>query len=411
MLVFTVSLFTYEFLNKGSLRLQRPSLFVIAGIAAGVYEILSVLFYGMYNDYPLTPRAVLNSVMSWAAPVAVLWYVKSHDIRVRLRVVAWAFSVIVALMLILWLVIFFVWRQKDYVPYRSLFGLLTGKSAVFEAGAGNSNYLMPYFPTDESLIPGVLRYVFFFHGPESLALVVSFIALLALDLKNRLWSLLLLSISYFLLMTSGTRSAFIVLPLVIIVRYLLTANKVFGLPFVFGMIAVVSFTTLSIPPVTNLVFSKAANTAEAAGSARADSTEVRGEIYRRTWEGFVDGSDAQLFFGHVVKGETVLPGYAPAQVGSHSFLLSTLLYRSGFLGTGIFLTYWASLILWLYTTRSGRPMSCLLMFLLFSLTFAVMEFESVVMPITLICATVREPKVKFTNQLPDKAAFDCASEC
>ncbi|NEO61468.1 MAG: O-antigen ligase domain-containing protein, partial [Moorea sp. SIO4G2] len=284
----------------------------------------------------------MSSVNKWISIGIFLWYIQTHKIRIRLEVVAWAFSVVILLMFVFWLVIYFGWNQGDYIPPRSLYGLLTGKSPTYVPGAGNSNYLLPYFPTDESL-PGFVRYVYFFPGPEALALVVSFVSLVALDLKHRLWSLLLLVVSIFLLLTSGTRSAMLVLPLVFSLRYLLTVGSAFGPWFLSGLIAIVSFTTLSLPPVTNVMLNTVTGTAEAAGSARADSTEIRGEIYKRTWESILNASDGTLLLGHVMTGETVLPGYAPAMVGSHSFLLGTLLYRSGLLGSTIFLTYWISL--------------------------------------------------------------------
>ncbi|NEQ21405.1 MAG: hypothetical protein F6K28_19710 [Microcoleus sp. SIO2G3] len=396
LLLSAASIIFYEIQQHGSGGLQRPSLPVITALAFPVYTLICRYFYNEYNNETFSPNAVLSVLNSWAGFAVILWYIQSKKIRVRLEVVAWAFSVVVTLMVMLWVVIYFVWHQGHYDPPRSLYGLLTGKAGEYEPGMGNSNFLMPYFPTDESL-PGLVRYVYFFPGPEALALFMAFTVLLALDIRNRLWSLLLFGASIFLLLTSGTRAVWLSLPIVLTVRYLLTAGKVFGASFLYGLIGFVSFVTLSLPAVTNKVLSSLTGTAQAAGNARADSTEVRGEIYRLTIKGISEASDPVLLFGHVVTGEGVLPGYDPAVVGSHSFILGTLLYRAGLVGTGIFLTYWISLLLWFYKTRADRPM-CLLMFIVFSFTFATMELEMPVMPITLICAMLRTPTLNLSDR-------------
>ena len=394
--VLALSILAYQVFHQGSLQLQQPSLFVIAGLAHGLYELLSLYFWEIDNGYAFSVGDIRNPISTWLGSMPVLWYIKSHKIRIRLQVVAWAFSVVVVQMLIFWLVIYFIWKQANFIPSRSLFGLLTAKGEVFVPGVGNSNYLMPYFASDSS-IPGMVRYIFFFHGPESLALVVSFICLLALDIKQRVWSLLLFCGSFFLLLLSGTRSVWLYLPIVLILRWLITTGKNGKVWLVFALIALVSFVTLAIPPVNDVISKSTHDTAESTGELRGDSTKVRSEIYRQTWDGFVKGSDSELIFGHVVPGETVLPGYAPAMVGSHSFLLSTLLYLKGLLGTGIFLTYWISLLGWLYGTRISRPMCSLLVYLLFSLTFSVMEFESVVMPLIFITTVLYKSTINAPN--------------
>ncbi|MEB3179648.1 MAG: hypothetical protein VKL59_11530 [Nostocaceae cyanobacterium] len=395
-IVLAISIFVYHYLRHGSLYL-RPSLFVIAGFVVGLHELISISLWAVYNGYAVNTRGITSSIMVWIAPVAVLWYIQTYKIRARLQVVAWAFSVVVLMMLIFWAVIFFVWKQGVFLPPRSLFGLLTGKGEIFVPGMGNSNFLMPYFYTHRS-IGGMARYVFFFHGPESFALVAGFLCLLALDIPHKVWSLSLFSSSFFLLLLSGTRAAWLVIPLVISLRWLLTTGKHGRIWLVFALLACLSFTTLSVPQVNDLLTQSASNTASATSDFRADSTEVRGEIYRQTWKGFINGSDTQLIFGHVVPGETVLPGYAPAMVGTHSFILSTLLYRKGLLGTAIFLTYWLSQIAWLYQTRATRPISCLLVYLLFSLTFSSMEFESMLMPLILITAVTHKSLSPIAHQ-------------
>ncbi|NEQ81805.1 MAG: O-antigen ligase family protein [Moorea sp. SIO2I5] len=399
LLFLAIGIFTYEFFKRSKIRLQQPSLTVLALIAYGLYNLISNYFYGLYNSSSLSTRDLIGGFNTIFAPAAVIWYIQSKNIRVRLQVVAWAFSIVVVLMLAYWFYIFFVLHQVTFEPSRSLFGILTGKPLQYKPGLGNSNYLIPYRAEDSSL-PGLARYFFFFHGPESLALVVSFICLLSLDLKNRLWFILLFSGAFFILLTSGTRSAWLSLPTIIIIRWLLKTGASKGAWLICGLIALVSFVFLVITPVTEFVFNTVSNTAQATSEFRGDSTDVRAEIYRRTFERVLESSNQNFLFGHVVHGETVLPGYAPAMVGTHSFYLGSLLYIKGLVGIGIFATYWISLIAWLYQTRFGRPISCIIIFILFSITFCVMAFESTVMPIILIalttynCSQVQQKKRK-----------------
>jgi hypothetical protein len=384
-LVLAIGIAVHEWQQFRAIRLKYPSLSVIAVICFGFYSLVSTYFYSVAHNQSVTINAVLIPINSWICFGTVLWYVQDRKIRIRPQVVAWSFSVIVAMMMLMWGFIFFILRQADYVPIRSIYASLTGKGSEFEPGLGNSNYLMPYFPTDSSL-PGLVRYVYFFSGPEALALVMAFVCLLALDIKHKLWSSLLFSGAFFILLTSGTRAVWVSLPVMLCLRYLLTAGKVFGPAFICGLLAVLCFTGLTFTPTANLI----------SANARADSTEVRNEIYRLTIDEIGTASDWNLFFGHVVTGKGVLPGYAPAVVGSHSFLLGSLLYRGGLIATGLFFVYWVSLLSWLYKTRNSRPL-CLLIFVLFSLTFTTMELEMPVMPISLLCVMMRDGKNRLSS--------------
>lgn len=394
--VWAVGILAYQYLHHGNFGLRRPSLVVMAGFATGCYELLATVFWALSQEQSTNFRAFANVILVWVAPMTILWYIQSNNIRVRPRVVIGAFSIVILQIFLLWVFIYFGQGEASFLPPRSVFGLLTGKSPTYIAGAGNSNYLIPYRPEDSSLF-GFARYFFFFHGPESLALVLGCICILSLEAKNFLWSTVLFSCSYFFLLLSGTRSVWIALPAIMVIRWLLTTGRAAGLWFVLALIALVSFVGLSVPPVTQSIFQTTTNTAASASEFRADSTEVRAEIYQRTWKEFMNGSDQQFFLGHVEAGESVLPGYEPAKVGTHSFWLSTLLYRAGILGSLMFLTYWLLFIAWLYESRHERPIACFLIFLLFSLAFCVMEFESVVMPLTLVFVTLHEPKVSASD--------------
>lgn len=382
----------YEILHDGNLRLKRPSLIAVSAITFGLYTIASRIL----NTELFTPSLILHPINGWVCYGLLIWYIQSKDIRVRLQVVAWAISVLAVQMLVFWLVIHFIFSEPNYTPSRTLFGLLASKNERFIPGLGNSNYLMPYLR--DKTIGGLSRFVFFFPGPEAFALTAGFMSLLALDIKNRTWSVSLFLVCVFLLLLSGTRSTWLAFPFIIGIRYFFTIGKVFGPVFLCTVMAVVSFATLSLPVVTNLFFDTSTSTVEATSNFRGDSTEVRHKIYERTLDAVLNEPD-NLVLGRGVPGNTVLPGYAPAMVGTHSFILGALLYRAGLLGTGIFVTYWTLLILWFYNTRVGRPACCLLVLLFFSITFATMELESPVMPITLVCAVLREPTIRLTRKM------------
>jgi O-antigen ligase len=256
-------------------------------------------------------------------------------------------------------------------------------------GNGDANYLMPYFPW-EKVMGNLSRFSFFFQSPEPFALYAGLVGLLALDIKNRLWSVLLFIASVFLLFVSGTRSTWISFPIVLIVRYWFAAGSAFGPSFLCGLAATACFVTLSIYPVTDLIEHKFTNTTTAVSEFREDSTETRTKIYQETLKAIPE----KFLTGHVVEGPTVDPGFEPAKIGSHSFWLGSLMYQGGLVSLVLFLNYWVSFIMWLYNTRIGRPMMCLLGMLFFSLTFAVMPIPSTGAMGILMFAALREPTTK-----------------
>lgn len=387
-LLLLFSIISYELLNHGGLRLQRPSLTVVSVIAFGLYRLVGS------NLSEIAVNSVLNPIAFWICGGLILWYIQSNDIRVRLQVVGWACSVSVAQMIVFWLVVHFVFSEPHYAPYRTLIASLTGKAEQFLPGAGNGNYLRPYEPYEKGL-GGLARFSFFFSHPEVSSFVVSFTGLLALDLRNRFWSLLLLGACSFLLVICQTRSAWLSFPILLVVRWLFTTGKIWGPSIVCTLFAVASFVTLSLPPVTDALINTYTHTVEATGNFRQESTEGRAKIYERTLEDFWEAP----FLGHGVNGPTVVPGYDPARIGSHSFILGTLLYKSGLLGTAIFLTFWTSFIVWLYNTRVGRSACCFLILIYFSLSSLVTEFEIVTLLLFLLCTIIREPKCSLLGSL------------
>jgi O-Antigen ligase len=383
----------YEVWQGGGLRMQSPSLLVISVLCFELYKNLATI---------LNSREVaLSSVLSLATGVClgfILWYVESKKIYIRTEVVAWAFSVLAIEMLVFWMVAQLIFGAPHFTPWRSLAGQLTEKGERYIPGAGTSNYLIPYWP-DDKLPGGLVRFAFFFPVPEDFALIAGFTVLLALDIKKRIWSLPLLSIGLFLLFLSGTRSNWIILPIVLAVRFIFVARKIGGTTLLSALIAFVGFFTLSLPLVTDLITDTYTTTKEATGHLRQDSTEVRAKIYERTWNAIVDAPE-DFILGRGVPGLTVLPGYEPAKVGSHSFILGSLLYRMGLLGTATFLVFWTSLFLHLYTTWSTRPSSSLLMFLYISLTFTVMEVSMITYLIILLSFTGDSPKKQLAGEMP-----------
>lgn len=379
---------SYEYYYHRKIQLQRPSLLIFAFLAYGLYDLIGSVFYSQYHSSSIGIRDLTDQFETVFAPSFILWYVQSRNIRVRLTVVAWAFSIVVASMIIAWLYGVIVMRQAQFVHPRSLFGLLTKKPPIYEPGLGNTNYLIFYRASDKS-VPGFVRFFLFFHGPESLALATAFIALLALDIKNRIWSIGLFCGSGLMLLMSGTRSTWLALPTVILIRWLVKTGAKQGLWLVLALITFCSCLFM-LPPVTDFLSDVSAKTAQSSNELRGDSSDVRAEIYRRTSERVLNSSDWQLIMGHTVPGETVLREYEPAKVGTHSFYLGTLLYRQGLVGTGLFILYWFSLGAWLYRTRHGRPIAALLIIVLITFTFSVMAYESIVNPIILVCAVTRQ---------------------
>ncbi|WP_218079543.1 O-antigen ligase family protein [Anthocerotibacter panamensis] len=378
-LLLGIGLAVYEIRRHGTLQLKRPGWMVGAVVAFGVYRFLSETLWGE----PLSPSGLLSLLNTWVLPGFLLWYFQSRDIRVRPEIVAWSCLVLVGEMLLLWAGIHFVLGEPAYAPPLSLFGLLLGKGEQFFPGGGIGNFLHPYWPNDR--VFGLARFGFFFGYPESFAVVMGFIALLFLDRKLPAQPLLL-GACLFLLVLSGTRSAWLALPLVLAVRTWFTAGQVGGRALPLALVALVSFIALSVPPVTELVLDTVHQTAQATDKFRPDSSEVRGRIYTRTLERLGD----EWLFGHGVPGPTVLPRYKPAALGTHSFVLGTLLYRSGAVGTALFVLYWLALAGWLYRTRAGRPPCALLAMLYISLVLLTKDFEVTEMLVLVLVALLRE---------------------
>ncbi|MGD1913525.1 MAG: O-antigen ligase family protein [Rivularia sp. (in: cyanobacteria)] len=381
----------YEKQRYGRIRLQKPSLSVIALFIFSSYRLIGSIFYELATDIKINLTEDVRYILFWYGLVLLLWYVQSNNIRVRLEVVAWAFSLLVIQMLVFWVVGELILGGRDYIYPRTIFSLLTRNApGNYQHGAGLSNYLMPYLPYHTS-IAGLKRWSFFFIIPEILALVVAYINLVSLDIKNRIWSVCLFTGSFFLVLVSGTRSVWLLLPIILIMRYTFIYGRTRSYALPLALLAMVSFMTLSFPSVTDSLFEVYNSQVETVGEVRADSTEVRNEIYKQTLEAIGD----KPILGHWITGPTVLTGIELGRVGTHSFILGSLLYHHGIVGTLIFLAFWISFVMWLYQTRQDRPLSGFFLLILYTLLSTVMEFGVLIAcMLVLLAAMIGDPIIK-----------------
>ncbi|MGL6345114.1 MAG: O-antigen ligase family protein [Waterburya sp.] len=381
----------YEWLRYGKLSLKRPSWAVIALFAFYAYDSLDTLFVfldaypsiDVPSDLVVSANQVIKSFLQFSVPFLV-WYIQSHNTKVRLEVIAWACSISIIQMFIGWLIFQFAFPSWIDSPPRNLYAILTGKSG-FTPGDVNgwTNYLAFY---DEE------RVRFFFGHYQAAAAFLGFVGLIAVELKNRIWSWLLLAGCVFLLILIGSRSVWLVLPLALMIRCFITLVQWRLTALVFACMAIFSFATLCIAPVTNIIFSTYTDTASAVADARAGSTEARSKVYKATLERIPN----RPIFGHKVEGEPAREGPSvfvvnPPRIGSHSFILGELLYKKGLLGLGIFVTFWVSLYRWFYETRIARPMCWFPILALFTFQSAVTILQFSMIMCTLLCMLLHQP--------------------
>ncbi len=356
----------YEWQHYGEIRLKHPSWVVIALFVFHGYLYVDTLlvYLGVYWTIDIPPDLVVNSnnliksAFQFSIPFLV-WYVQSNKIRVRLEVVAWSFSVSLLQMLFAWLVVL-IFPEIINNPPRTLYAVLTGKSGFDkeEGISGWGNYLVLF---EEG------RFRFFFAHNQICAGFLGFVGLIALDLKNRFWSLLLLATSIFLLSLTATRSSWLAFPAVVLIYLMLKLSEMGKAWLPWTVLTLLTFFTISFPPTTNLISNVATDVSQGVASARAGSTEIRGLVYQETLERIPD----KIIFGHKVQGAPAIQGNAAfyvqdsgIRIGSHSFILGDLLYQQGIVGTGLFFAAWGSLLGWFYQTRTNRPM-CWLSVLMF----------------------------------------------
>lgn len=378
----------YELRSYGKIRLKRPSLAVLALFAYSSYNYIDsiFLFLNVYSSIDVPPEyavslidLVKEGIVFWVWPCWV-WYIQSSNIRVRLEPVAWACSVSVAQMLLLWL---FLQFRPEFLTFQvpTLYHILTGTYGT------KGTYLMFY----ESG-----RHQFFFSHFQAANAFLCFIALMSMDLKNRLWSLLLLTSCIFLMGQTSTRSAWLALPIALLVRFLMTVSQNRNAWLIFFLSAMLSFAILSFPPITNSMINTYQETTQAVGNARIGSTEARSKVYHQTLERIPD----KPIFGHKVLGPPALGGptkythEAEVPIGSHSFILGDLLYLKGIVGLLFYATFWISLLWWLYQTRDERPLFWLPVQISFFAQIAVTSVYMTMALSTLLCMVIRHSQQK-----------------
>ncbi|WYL94548.1 MAG: O-antigen ligase family protein [Gloeotrichia echinulata IR180] len=390
LLFWVIGIVVYELWSYKSIRLSRPSLQVITIILFSLYRVVSI----QINAPESTPRTLLDSFFNFGCAGLLLWYIQSHKIRVRLHVVAWAFSVAVCLMVVWWAFLHFVLSEPYYTPPRTLYAQLMDKGRFDASKLGSvGNFLSPYFPQDKGL-GGLVRHSFFFPHPTVSSFVIGFGGLIFLDIKNRCLSRIFAGVCAFLILIAQTRNAWLSLAIVLVIRWIITNGKEKGIRFLLVLSAMIIFTTLSIPQVTNWITESYTTSVESTSNFRKESTEGRQKIYQRTWESFIE----EPLWGHGVNGPSVVPGYEFAGLGSESFILGTLLYKSGLVGTGVFLAFYISLLVQLCKTRKDRPLCCFLMLLYFTLASSVTEFLGLELFLLLLCTILQKSHINQGKQ-------------
>ena len=380
----------YELKTHRKIRLSPPKLEVIGIILFSFYRSLS---YGM-NSPEIAPRVLIDPLITWGCVGILLWYIQSNNIRVRLQPVAWAFSFTICMMILWWIFCHFVIREPYYTPPRTLYAVLTDKGAYNPANLGSvGNFLVPYYLTEKGF-GGLYRHNFFFPHPTVSSFAIGFAGLIALDIKNLLWSRSILAACTLLILIAQARNAWLSLSVVLVVRWILTTGKTRGITFMLALFAIASFATFSVPSVTNYITDTYSNTVETTSNFRKESTEGRQKIYQRTWESFIE----EPLWGHGVNGPSVVPGYEFAGLGSESFILGTLLYKSGLVGTGVFLAFYISLLVQLCKTRKDRPLCCFLMLLYFTLASSVTEFLGLELFLLLLCTILQKSHINQGKQ-------------
>lgn len=367
----------HDYSKYRRIQLRWPSFMVLSLLAFSTYQCVGLLFFALDTSI-VSITAISRIWMFWFPPALILWYSQSNNIRVRLEVVAWSCTLLALTMLTFWIVGQGILGGGDYNPPRSLFSIVSGNaSGDYASGKGLANYLIPY-RNEEASIFGSARWNYFFVIPELGAVVSAFIALVALDISNNKWKFGLLLISAFLVLMSGTRSVWLGLPFIMMLRYSFTLGRARGYFIPLAAIALGSFIFLAFPSITDTLSNFYSQASDSVSSYRGPSTDVRGDIYAGTLEEIPN----RLFFGHWVRGESVLPGSELARVGSHSFILGSLLYRAGLIGTLLFISFWISLAMELCKTSRSRPLFGLCTITLYTLLSLPMEFG--VMPAVMI---------------------------
>lgn len=358
-LLLLVSIAVYECWSYGKLRLKAPSIAVIALLIFGFYQI--VRLRSLEADLP----TLYQPVTWWITPALWLWYIQSTKVRLRFEVVAWAFTVSAVQHLGLWLICQFVLPESFFFPphFQTLLGRVTQKS-------GGETFLVPFafnfYEISKLGVAGLNRFQFFTRHPLHASLIAGVMGLIALDIKNRFWWCFLFSASIIQMFVTGSRTLWMIFPIVVILHYLLLnrTNNKFN-QILYALLAIGSFALLSLPHLTHEFSGQFFQSVEAIDELRAGSSETRLLVYQLTWQGIQEN----LLWGHIITGAAVDGVF----VGLESFILGQLLYINGLVGTLIFAVFWIALWLWLYKTRADRPMVCFSVLIFYTLASTTLE--------------------------------------
>ncbi|MEB3336516.1 MAG: hypothetical protein VKJ46_03570, partial [Leptolyngbyaceae bacterium] len=110
-----LGLIAHDYLTHGKIKLKNPHPVVIFLLLHGLYGLISKLFYGSFNpDAAFGVRDFTGTFNEIIGPAIVIWYIQSRRIWVRPQIIAWAFSVVVVLMLLFWVGIYFGLHEAPY---------------------------------------------------------------------------------------------------------------------------------------------------------------------------------------------------------------------------------------------------------------------------------------------------------
>ncbi|MEM9567833.1 MAG: O-antigen ligase family protein [Cyanobacteria bacterium P01_E01_bin.34] len=363
-LLLLVAVLGRELWTTKKIQLSCPQLAVLFLLGFGCYQVGHLLVISA--DLSNIVRAIVTTFI----PAGWIWYIQSRAVRLRLPVVAAALSLLMLEMLVLVTLLELPTARQVFWPpsIPTLYALALGKTSEINA----SFYLVPYWPHGNGRL---LRYVLYFIYPELLGLMSGAFACIALDLRpidlrTAVWKWSMFALALLFIVLSGTRIVMAAMLPLLGLRWLWSNwHRHSFRTLAFTGAAIMAFGFLVLPIGHEFLASHVTGALTSANEFRADSSSLRGEIYRQTWMAFVDNP----IWGYAVKGESVDPYISFAVLGSHSFILGNLLYTNGLAGSTLFVGFWALMLRWLYLTSAMQPASPLCICGLYSLASITMS--------------------------------------
>ncbi|MGK7910103.1 MAG: O-antigen ligase family protein [Synechococcus sp.] len=363
-LLLLVTVLGRELWTTKKIQWPRPHLAVLFLLGFGCYQVGHLLVISADSSN------LVRTVVTTFVPAAWIWYIQSRAVRLRLTVIAAALSLLMVEMLALVALLVLPTAQEVFWPpsIPTLYASVLGKTSEINA----SFYLVPYWPHGNGRL---LRYVLYFIYPELLGLISGAFACVALDLRPTdsrtvIWKWSMFALALLLIVLSGTRIVMAAMLPILGLRWIYSNwHRHSFRTLVFTVAAAMAFGFLMLPSGYEFLSSHITGALTSANEFRASSSSLRGEIYRQTWNAFVDNP----IWGYAVKGESVDPYISFAVLGSHSFILGNLLYTNGLAGSALFVGFWALMLRWLYRTSAMQPASPLCICGLYSLAAITMS--------------------------------------